>query len=109
MRFREALRTGFHELQAARDQYRLAVGESNMNGPLLRRFIQVQVLLLSPFCPHWTDWVWTRLLKHPTSLRKASWPTAGPVDRELLEYVLFIPSDAGGEEGKGKGNAIVLI
>jgi leucyl-tRNA synthetase len=61
MMYRDALKTGFYELQAARDFYREV--SDVPNGDLLLRFLEVQALLLSPFCPHYCEAVWDLLGK----------------------------------------------
>lgn len=61
MMYREALKVGFYELQTARDFYREV--SDTLNGDLLMRFIEVQALLLSPFCPHYTENIWDLLGK----------------------------------------------
>lgn len=88
MKFREALLTGFWNLQSARDNYRLA--EKQMNRSLVERFIEVQTILLAPICPHYCEYVWTRLLKRERSVRHAAWPASGPVDDALLAQNEFL-------------------
>ncbi|ENN81270.1 hypothetical protein YQE_02322, partial [Dendroctonus ponderosae] len=61
MLFKEALRTGFFELQAARDKYRELSLLDNMQVDLVLRFIEVQALILSPICPHVAEKVWELL------------------------------------------------
>lgn len=62
MLFKEALRTGFFELQAVRDKYReLAATENGMHRDLVFQFIELQALLLSPICPHVAEHVWNLL------------------------------------------------
>lgn len=61
MLFKEALRTGFFELQAARDKYRELCGPMGMNENLVMKFIQIQALLMSPICPHVAEHVWKLL------------------------------------------------
>ena len=58
------LRTGFFELQLSRDKYRemCLATEATMREDLIFRFIRVQLHLLSPVCPHLTDYVWRHLL-----------------------------------------------
>jgi leucyl-tRNA synthetase len=95
MKFREALRTGFWNLQSARDHYRMAeqrgkVMTKTMNRGLVERFIEVQTILLAPICPHYCDYVWTRLLKREGSVRQASWPEPGPIDEALLAQNDFL-------------------
>ncbi|KAB0363631.1 hypothetical protein FD754_007787 [Muntiacus muntjak] len=94
MMFKEALKTGFFEFQAAKDKYReLAV--EGMHRDLVFRFIEVQTLLLAPFCPHLCEHIWT-LLGKPDSIMTASWPLAGPVDESLIrssQYLMEVAHD----------------
>ncbi|KAM5299815.1 leucine--tRNA ligase, cytoplasmic isoform 2-T2 [Ctenodactylus gundi] len=94
MMFKEALKTGFFEFQASKDKYReLAV--EGMHRELVFRFIEVQTLLLAPFCPHLCEHVWI-LLGKPDSIMKASWPVAGPVDEVLIrssQYLMEVAHD----------------
>lgn len=66
MMFREALRTGFYNLQTARDEYRQAVGEKEMRLDLIEFFVEVQTLLLAPVCPHTCEHLWKNVLKKPS-------------------------------------------
>ncbi len=61
--FKEALRTGFFELQAARDKYQLLCGETAMCRQLVLQYIEWQAIVLSPICPHVAEHVW-ELLGH---------------------------------------------
>uniref|UniRef100_A0A8C6CNA5 Leucine--tRNA ligase, cytoplasmic n=1 Tax=Moschus moschiferus TaxID=68415 RepID=A0A8C6CNA5_MOSMO len=94
MMFKEALKTGFFEFQAAKDKYReLAI--EGMHRDLVFRFIEVQTLLLAPFCPHLCEHIWT-LLGKPDSIMNASWPLAGPVDESLIrssQYLMEVAHD----------------
>jgi len=84
--FREALQTGFYALQTARDDYRLNVGSmAAMNRGLLLRFIEVQILLLAPITPHFSDYVWRKLLGKTESVRVTSWPAATAVNTRILK------------------------
>lgn len=59
------------------------------------RFIEVQTLLLAPFCPHLCEHIWT-LLGKPDSIMNASWPLAGPVDEALIrssQYLMEVAHD----------------
>ncbi|XP_065207931.1 leucine--tRNA ligase, cytoplasmic isoform X2 [Planococcus citri] len=85
MLFKEALRTGFFELQAVRDKYReLTATEDGMHRDLVFQFIELQALLLSPICPHVSEHVWN-LLGNNESILKSSWPIAGPIDDKLIQ------------------------
>ncbi|XP_042902350.2 leucine--tRNA ligase, cytoplasmic [Parasteatoda tepidariorum] len=82
--YKEALRVGFFELQAARDKYRELTVEEKMHKELVFKFIEIQVLLLSPICPHICEHIWS-LLGKKESIMKAKWPVAAPVDKILLK------------------------
>ena len=58
------VRTGFFELQLSRDKYRemCLATDSSMREDLIFTFIRVQLHLLSPVCPHLTDYIWRHLL-----------------------------------------------
>ncbi|EEF35924.1 leucine--tRNA ligase, cytoplasmic isoform X2 [Ricinus communis] len=81
--FREALKTGFYDLQAARDEYRFSCGTGNMNRDLLWRFVDVQTRLIAPICPHYAEYVWRELLRKDGFVVNAGWPTAGSPDLTL--------------------------
>ncbi|XP_056587813.1 leucine--tRNA ligase, cytoplasmic-like [Triplophysa dalaica] len=81
MMYKEALKSGFFEFQAEKDKYReLAI--EGMHRDLVFQFIEKQTLLLAPICPHLCEHTWSLLGKR-SSVTKASWPTAGPVDEVL--------------------------
>ncbi|KAJ3589814.1 hypothetical protein NHX12_010655 [Muraenolepis orangiensis] len=82
MMYKEALKSGFFEFQAAKDKYReLAI--EGMHRDLVFHFMEMQTLLLAPICPHLCEYTWS-LLDKGGSLMKASWPVAGPVDEVLI-------------------------
>ncbi|XP_033622748.1 leucine--tRNA ligase, cytoplasmic isoform X1 [Fukomys damarensis] len=88
MMFKEALKTGFFEFQASKDKYReLAI--EGMHRELVFRFIEIQTLLLAPFCPHLCEHIWT-LLGKSDSIMNASWPVAGPVDEILIRSSQYL-------------------
>lgn len=94
MMFKEALKTGFFEFQAAKDKYRELATEG-MHRELVFQFIEVQTILLAPFCPHLCEHIWT-LLGKPDSIMHASWPVAGPVDESLIrssQYLMEVAHD----------------
>ncbi|XP_038055725.1 leucine--tRNA ligase, cytoplasmic-like [Patiria miniata] len=92
MMFKEALRTGFFEFQAARDRYRERATDG-MHHDLVMRFIECQTLLLAPICPHLCDHIWG-LLGNKESIMKARWPVAGEVDSKLLRSSDYLMDSA---------------
>ncbi|KAI3458926.1 hypothetical protein Pfo_015589 [Paulownia fortunei] len=81
--FRESLKSGFYDLQAARDEYRLSCGSAGMNRDLLWRFMDVQTRLIAPICPHYAEYIWKELLKKDGYAVKAGWPEADSPDLTL--------------------------
>ncbi|KAM0883145.1 hypothetical protein ACQ4PT_031832 [Festuca glaucescens] len=81
--FRDALKSGFYDLQLARDEYRLSCGAAGMNRGLLGRFMEVQTRLITPICPHYAEHVWQNILKKKGFAIKAGWPIAGTRDPTL--------------------------
>ncbi|XP_072964370.1 leucine--tRNA ligase, cytoplasmic [Typha angustifolia] len=81
--FREALKTGFYDLQAARDEYRFSCGAGGMNRELLWRFMDVQTRLITPICPHYAEHVWKNILKKNGFAVTAGWPKADTPDNTL--------------------------
>jgi len=62
MEFKEALKTGFFEMQTARDVYRELVGSNNMRKDLVVEFIETQARVLAPICPHISEYIWRKIL-----------------------------------------------
>ncbi|KAL6847489.1 hypothetical protein ACP4OV_022515 [Aristida adscensionis] len=81
--FRDALKSGFYDLQLARDEYRLSCGGAGMNHDLLWRFMDVQTRLITPICPHYAEHVWGKILKKEGFAVKAGWPVADTPDPTL--------------------------
>ncbi|EHA8588368.1 leucine--tRNA ligase, cytoplasmic [Cocos nucifera] len=78
--FRDALKVGFYDLQAARDEYRFSCGAGGMNRDLLWRFMDVQTRLITPICPHYAEHVWKNILKRDGFVVNAGWPMADAPD-----------------------------
>uniref|UniRef100_A0A4W6EUK2 Leucine--tRNA ligase, cytoplasmic n=1 Tax=Lates calcarifer TaxID=8187 RepID=A0A4W6EUK2_LATCA len=77
---------------AAKDKYReLAI--EGMHRDLVFQFIERQTLLLAPICPHLCEYTWG-LLGKTSSLMKASWPVAGPVDEILIRSSQYLMETA---------------
>ncbi|EEC05400.1 leucyl-tRNA synthetase, putative [Ixodes scapularis] len=89
MMFKEALRTGFFEYQAARDKYRELCVLKGMHRDLVFKFIETQAVLLSPICPHTCEHVWS-LLGKEQSIMRARWPVASEADETLLRSSQYL-------------------
>ncbi|CAO4371332.1 unnamed protein product [Caenorhabditis nigoni] len=89
--FKEALKTGFFEYQAIRDTYReLCAGiDEPMSEALVFRFIETQMIILSPICPHIAEYIW-QLLGKDGLIIDAPWPATEEVDDKLALGAKFI-------------------
>ncbi|KAL6254270.1 hypothetical protein P5V15_014885 [Pogonomyrmex californicus] len=88
MLYKEALRTGFYEFQTARDKYLQLSPIANLN--LIKKYIEIQIILLSPICPHVCEYIWTDLLMKNSSILNARWPTIGEIDEILIKSSQYL-------------------
>ncbi len=97
--YREALKSGFFELQNARDRYRDATvihGDTGMHRDVIERFIKVQALLLNPIAPHFAQHVWEAILKLSGLAMNAPFPvpSSATVDASILAAGAYVQSVA---------------
>ncbi|MCO5586503.1 hypothetical protein L7F22_040443 [Adiantum nelumboides] len=88
--FREALKTGFYNLQSARDKYRVSCIELGMKRDLVYRYISVETQLLTPICPHFAEHVWSSILGRKGFAVLAKWPAAAPTDLTLQQANAYL-------------------
>lgn len=89
--YREALKYGVYEMQAAKDAYQLACTVNGMHKDLVMRYIEVQTLVLAPITPHWSEHMWGKVLKKDGLVVDARFPKAtAPVDRTLDEATRYV-------------------
>jgi len=89
MNFKEALKSGWFEMQIARDRYR-EMSQQQMDRNVVKYFIKVQTLLLTPICPHICEHVWSALLKENGFVINASWPACEKVNEVLIKSSQFV-------------------
>jgi len=82
--YREAMKTGFYDLQIARDRYREITSEEGMHRDLIIRFVEIQALLIAPVAAHFAEHIWRNVLKKDSSIMRARWPQSGPINETLL-------------------------
>lgn len=94
--YKLAMKSGFFDLQSSRDWYRENCRASGigMHVDLVRRFVELQALLLTPVAPHWADSVWRELLHKDTSIQNALYPTVPNPDPSLVATIEYIKSTA---------------
>uniref|UniRef100_K3WQ54 leucine--tRNA ligase n=1 Tax=Globisporangium ultimum (strain ATCC 200006 / CBS 805.95 / DAOM BR144) TaxID=431595 RepID=K3WQ54_GLOUD len=91
LQWREGLHTGFFDFQIARDTYReiCSRGQVAMHHDVIMRFIEAQIIMLSPITPHFCEHVWA-LIDKKGFVSVASWPQADEVDFALLRAGDFL-------------------
>lgn len=92
MLFKEALRTGFFEMQLVRDKYRELTQNEGMHAELIMKFIEVQALLMSPICPHVAEHIYNLIGKK--LIVKEKWPLSGEINNELLKASTYLMETA---------------
>ncbi|KAH0558055.1 leucine--tRNA ligase, cytoplasmic [Cotesia glomerata] len=88
MLYKEALRTGFFELQTARDKYIQLSSLEGVNWGLIMDYIDLQTILLAPICPHVCEHV--RSVINKESVLKARWPEVGNIDNILIKSSQYL-------------------
>ncbi|KAH0956365.1 hypothetical protein HN011_009416 [Eciton burchellii] len=89
MLYKEALRTGFYEFQAIRDKYLQLTAIDGINWTLITRYIELQIILLSPICPHICEYIWEFIGKDG-SILNAKWPVAGEINEILIKSSQYL-------------------
>lgn len=92
MEYKEVIKNAFYTFQIKREKYRIRCDseKKNMHSGLIKRWIKTQAIILSPICPHFSEYVWSELLKEEKSIMYARWPEREEVDRNILiqdEYI----------------------
>ncbi|KAK9497214.1 hypothetical protein O3M35_004573 [Rhynocoris fuscipes] len=87
MLFKEALRTGFYEMQNIRDKYKDITSDAGMNFNLLIRWIHVQAILLYPICPHTSEYILSLMTNYNN---EKLWPIADEVNHTLLKHSEYL-------------------
>lgn len=87
-----------------------------MHSSLIRKYITLQALLITPIAPHWADYIWSEVLNNttPSTIQNALWPDVphpNPSLTAVREYVRATSSaitsaEAAQQKRKDKGKAI---
>ena len=84
--YKDALKFGFYDFQSIRDWYREVTADVGMHHDLVHYWIRTAALVITPIAPHFSEHIWTAILKNPESIQLAAWPTPSDlVDHTLIE------------------------
>ncbi|KAF2205196.1 leucyl-tRNA synthetase [Delitschia confertaspora ATCC 74209] len=103
--FKLALKSGYYDFMAARDFYREATKAAGlgMHEDLVKRYIELQTLLITPIAPHWAEYIWMEVLKKPETVQNALYPevpVAKPGLTAARDYVRTTSSNITSAEGQ---------
>lgn len=89
---------------SARDFYREATRSAGvgMHASLIKRYITIQALLLTPIAPHWAEYMWLDVLQNPSTIQNALFPEVPDTEPSLTaarEYVRSTTSNIFSAEG----------
>jgi leucyl-tRNA synthetase len=90
------LRSRFYEFTATRDFYRDATRASRcgMHRDLVRRYAEMQALLVAPLAPHWAECIWREILGNLATINNASFPDRVEADAGLTATLDYIRTNA---------------
>ena len=91
MNFKEALRTCYFEYTNLFHQYReRASVQEGLHKEVVQRYLETQVLILSPVCPHVCDYAWMNLLGKNKSILHSAWPATAEPDMALIKASSYL-------------------
>jgi len=89
MRFREVLKHGLFELSSLKEDYVLSCGEQGLRKDLVLRYIETQLLLIYPVCPHFAEVLYNKNLRpllpadRPEFISNVTWPH---IEHSQIDY-----------------------
>merc|ERR1719499_540303 len=93
MMFRQGLRTGWYSLLKARNFWRMNCSEG-LHKDLVMRYIETQLILLSPICPHFCESMWQKIQQMGFPVKglvvNAGWPDAREFDFRLNQEFEYL-------------------
>ena len=54
-----------------------------MHVDLIKRYIELQALMVAVIAPHWSEYIWLEVLKKPSTVQNALFPTVPDTDVSL--------------------------
>ena len=102
--YKAAMKSGLYDFINARDFYREATKAAGigMHAELVKRYIELQALMVAVVAPHWAEHVWLEVLKKPETVQRARFPAVPAQKPELTaarDYVRSTSSNITSAEG----------
>lgn len=92
MLFRLALKIAFFDMQNYWSDYITMLDGTNetVSSTLRNRYVDAFLLMLTPIIPHFTEDVWTNVLKHNDRIIDARFPTPNPYPTDIFYVYRFL-------------------
>ncbi|PKS07030.1 hypothetical protein jhhlp_005627 [Lomentospora prolificans] len=113
--YKLALKAALYDLSSARDFYREACisGGIPLHADLVNKWMRLLAVLLSPIAPHFSEYIWLKVLGEKDTIHRARFPEVPAVDPVLSaarEYIKDTASNVNSAESnqlkkKAKGKA----
>ncbi|KAF2721014.1 leucyl-tRNA synthetase [Polychaeton citri CBS 116435] len=102
--YKAAMKSGLYDFISARDFYREATKAAGvgMHHELVKKYIELQALMITVVAPHWAEFIWLDVLGKPETVQNALFPEAVPLLPELTaarDYVKSTSSSITQAEG----------
>jgi leucyl-tRNA synthetase len=104
--YKAATKSGLYDFIGARDFYREATKAAGigMHQDLVKKYVELQALMITVVAPHWSEHVWLEVLRKPDTVQNAIFPDPEtlPVKPQLTaarEYVRSTSSAITSAEG----------
>jgi len=91
MTYRDALRPCWFDMHNARDEYRDLLN-GDLHADVVRLWLEVLSIILSPVCPHICEHLWTEVLKNDGLVVEQLWPKLPAEDRMLTRKASILRS-----------------
>ncbi|KAK4507506.1 hypothetical protein PRZ48_001241 [Zasmidium cellare] len=102
--YKAALKSGLYDFTSSRDFYREATKAAGvgMHQDLVRRYVELQALMLTVVAPHWAEYIWLEVLGKTETVQNARFPSVPDQQPNLTaarEYVRGTSSNITSAEG----------
>ncbi|KAF2160522.1 hypothetical protein M409DRAFT_59994 [Zasmidium cellare ATCC 36951] len=102
--YKAALKSGLYDFTSSRDFYREATKAAGvgMHQDLVRRYVELQALMLTVVAPHWSEYIWLEVLGKTETVQNARFPSVPDQKPNLTaarEYVRGTSSNITSAEG----------
>jgi leucyl-tRNA synthetase len=102
--YKSALKSGFYDFTSARDFYREITKSSGigMHQDLVRKYVELQALMITVVAPHWSEYIWLEVLNKPSTVQNELFPDVAATKPELTaarEYVRATSGNITSAEG----------